>query len=143
MDKRGCGKPGRRPGRERRGTGRGPLAECPEGKRGRAGVLGFRVWFQTKGKAIARGKARAGNGGSGVRSVNEGIEGADVPGLALDQREAIAWWRGKSGERGFGGSVPDQGKGNSEGKSKSREQGETGKWEEWEKGEERGQRGYH
>ena len=27
-------------------------------------MLGFRVWFQTKGKTIARGKARAGNGGA-------------------------------------------------------------------------------
>ena len=59
-------------------------------------MLGFRVWFQTKGKTRARGKARAGNGGSGVRSVTAGIEGADVPGLVLDQWEAIAGGRARA-----------------------------------------------
>ena len=100
-------------------------------------MLGFRVWFHTKGKAIARGKARAGNGGSGVRSVTEGIEGADVPGLVLDQREAIAGGEARAENGGSGVWCQTKGK------TIARGEARAGNGDSREKGEKREQRGYH
>ena len=41
-------------------------------------------------EAIAGGEARAGNGGSGVRSTAEGVEGAGAPVWFLTKGETIA-----------------------------------------------------
>ena len=73
-------------------------------RKGKSGERGFRGLVPDQGKTIARGEARVGNGGSGVRSATEGIEGADVPGLDINQREAIAGERQerRTGVWGFG-----------------------------------------